>query len=501
MIVNFFEPLTTFELQPEGAIQHFNAKGLSTTWNWYEMLNEQHDRAFTVAKMMDVDLLATIKGELDIAISEGTTFDQFKKNLIPTLQKAGWWGKQEQINPFNGEIQEVQLGSASRLENIFRTNLQSAYAAGHWEAIQRNKGDQPFLMYDAVDDNKTRPEHAANDGKVYPVDHEYWRHYYPPNGWGCRCGVIQMDADEVEAYGLSISEDTRFDTYNWVNPATMETIAVPFGIDPGFDHNPGISYISTLDEFQRDKLTRLDTESQQAALKGIKATKDKAKAKKAAQKQPETAKGASNLEYSDAEAKSVLANYTQDREDYAFYEDADPSAPAFAALTEGHKLAISGYTGPMYDRVNYQLRTNTLKADARAYAELLNEALDNSQKYTGTSTRAIGLGTKEIADWITRHREALTSGKPVSYYTFLSTKKGQKAEFGGDVWLRFENSRKGVDVEKLSQHPWEEEVLFRSGSVFYVKDIYQDPETDKWIITLIDAPDSLDVDGELTFHE
>ena len=48
---------------------------------------------------------------------------------------------------------------------------------------------------------------------------------------------------------------------------------------------------------------------------------------------------------------------------------------------------------------------------------------------------------------------------------------------------------------------WEEEVLFRSGSVFYVKDIYQDPETDKWIITLIDAPDSLDVDGELTFHE
>ena len=81
MIVNYYEPLTTFELQPEGAIQHFNAKGLSTTWNWYEMLNEQHDRAFTVAKMMDIDLLATIKSELDIAISEGTTFDQFKNEI------------------------------------------------------------------------------------------------------------------------------------------------------------------------------------------------------------------------------------------------------------------------------------------------------------------------------------------------------------------------------------------------------------------------------------
>ena len=48
------------------------------------------------------------------------------------------------------------LINSYRLQNIFRTNLQSAYAVGQWQSIEDNKETAPFLMYDAVEDHRTR---------------------------------------------------------------------------------------------------------------------------------------------------------------------------------------------------------------------------------------------------------------------------------------------------------------------------------------------------------
>ncbi len=50
----------------------------------------------------------------------------------------------------------------------------------------------PFLQYQAVMDANTRAEHAALHGVIKRVDSDFWDKYYPPNGWGCRCEVIQL---------------------------------------------------------------------------------------------------------------------------------------------------------------------------------------------------------------------------------------------------------------------------------------------------------------------
>lgn len=251
---NFVEVSANFALQPAEALALFRDKGLKTSFAWQDMIGEEHTVAFTVAKMMDSDLLATVRDKLDAAIASGKTLRDFQKELIPSLQKAGWWGKKDVIDPLTGKVVKAQLGSASRLETIFRTNLQSAYSVGRWDMISKNATSAPFLMYDAVDDNRTRPEHAALDNTVLPVTSSFWDSFMPPNGWNCRCGVIQLDGDQLRAYGLSVSKQLRIRMRSWKNPRTGKIHKVPENLDPGWDHNPGKERLGNLTRLQREKI-------------------------------------------------------------------------------------------------------------------------------------------------------------------------------------------------------------------------------------------------------
>ena len=55
-------------------------------------MGQEHSNAFTVAKMMDADLLKTVQVKLQQALENGESFGSFSKGLIPQLQAAGWWG-------------------------------------------------------------------------------------------------------------------------------------------------------------------------------------------------------------------------------------------------------------------------------------------------------------------------------------------------------------------------------------------------------------------------
>lgn len=270
VIVEYVELSAAFDLAPEEALAYFNAKGLKTSFAWQDMLGEEHDVAFTVAKMMDTDLLATVQNKLSDAIANGSTLADFKRELIPTLQKAGWWGKHDVIDPLTGKVVNAQLGSASRLETIFRTNIQSAYSVGAWDAIDENRTDAPLLLYDAVDDNRTRPEHAAMDGTLLPVDHPWWRTHYPPNGWNCRCGVIQLTQAEAAQNGLSFKDPPKAPLKSWTNPRTGKTELVPSDLDPGWDHNPGMARVEQIKQTAALKTAALDA-AQQAALSAAEA--------------------------------------------------------------------------------------------------------------------------------------------------------------------------------------------------------------------------------------
>lgn len=238
-------PVELKALPPTEAIRHFESKGYQIGFAWQDVWQEEHAKAFTVAKAMRVDILQDIRTAMDDAIREGTTLEAFRTRLQPLLEEKGWWGKQRLADPLTGELKTVQLGSPRRLETIFRTNMRTSYAAGKWERIERVKAARPMLRYMAVLDDHTRDQHRAWHGTILPVDDPFWDTHYPPNGWNCRCGVMQMSRRQANAAG-GISTRPDGPTRNYVNPRTGEVIAVPEGIDPGFGYNVGKAHMRAL---------------------------------------------------------------------------------------------------------------------------------------------------------------------------------------------------------------------------------------------------------------
>ncbi|MBA3830154.1 MAG: minor capsid protein [Taibaiella sp.] len=75
--------------------------------------------------------------------------------------------------------------------------VSSSTMAGHWVRFEANKKQMPLLRYSTVHDSRVREAHRILDGTVRPVDDSFWKEYYPPNGWNCRCTVLQL-ADGTE---------------------------------------------------------------------------------------------------------------------------------------------------------------------------------------------------------------------------------------------------------------------------------------------------------------
>lgn len=279
-LVEFFDAPAgvSFNLTPAEAVAYFKAKGLRVTFDYRDLMAEEHMAAFTVAKMLDQDMLADVHASLTAAMESGQSFQQWADELKPYLQGKGWWGRQAITDPVTGQTIVAQLGSAGRLKTVFRTNMQSAYSVGAWQQIQDQKNSAPYLLYDAIDDHRTRPEHAAQDDKVYRVDDPFWQVWYPPNGYNCRCSVIQLDAEEVAALGLAPSPSPPIQTETWINPRTGKKQKVPVGQDPGFAFNAGQARLEQLAKLALEKLAALPPAQQAAGIAGQKAAQDAAKA-------------------------------------------------------------------------------------------------------------------------------------------------------------------------------------------------------------------------------
>jgi hypothetical protein len=149
--------------------------------------------------------------------------------------------------------------------------MATAYSAGKFKQVERASKAFPYLMYDAVNDGRTRPQHRAWDNLVLRWDDPWWKTHYPPNGWNCRCSVIPLSQRGLDRRGLKGPDAAPpTETYEWTNPRTGEVMEVPAGIDPGWAYHPGLvtRNAETLQTLA-DKLEAVPADFANAALKDI----------------------------------------------------------------------------------------------------------------------------------------------------------------------------------------------------------------------------------------
>lgn len=252
---------------PHEASRFLRNKGLRPAFGWEDVEPEEHAVAFSVAKVMELDLLDAMKGEVQNALDEGLPFEAFKKSWRANPRLAGWWGKREMVDPLTGATELVQLGSPRRLRTIYNANIRSARAAGQWERIQRTKAAFPYLEYRTGPSENHRPHHLAKAGMIIPVDSPFWDEWLPPNGWGCKCWVRPVTKAEAARRGVSEVPEVADTIYE--NGRTGEVQITPQGIDPGWQRNPGKLRMQGMEAMLAGKLELLPEQARIAALRDI----------------------------------------------------------------------------------------------------------------------------------------------------------------------------------------------------------------------------------------
>ena len=242
---------------PREALAFFDAKDLRVGFDHRDVAGREHAYAFTAAKAVQLDILDDLREAVRGHLAEGRTFESFRRQLTPILQKKGWWGAQEVIDPRTGDPVTAQLGSPRRLKTIYRANMRSARAAGQWERIQRTKRSHPYLLYSLGPSREHREEHVRWAGTLLPADDPWWADHFPPNGWGCNCRVRQVSQAEYERLrgrdGIR-TERPRRNMVGWTNPRTGQTLQIDRGLDPSWAGNPGLDRARVLADQLAGKL-------------------------------------------------------------------------------------------------------------------------------------------------------------------------------------------------------------------------------------------------------
>ena len=122
-------------------------------------------------------------------------------------------GNIREYNTFKNEAQKIcSKYNENWLQAEYNQSIAASQNAARWVQFTAEKEDIPYLQYQTVGDSSVRASHALLDGIVRKVDDPFWSTHYPPNGWGCRCEVIQAvgaNAPQKEIPNVGIPEMFR----------------------------------------------------------------------------------------------------------------------------------------------------------------------------------------------------------------------------------------------------------------------------------------------------
>lgn len=159
-------------------------------------------------------------------------------------------GKLRSYTDFRREALQIQNEFIDTwLKTEYNYAVAASRSASQWIEIQKDKDTLPLLQYQTVGDDRVRPAHRDLEGITLPVDDEFWNTYFPPNGWNCRCDVIQL-ADGKITDKSTISYPDKMDDLFKFNPGKQKII-FPEG-HPYYDGMPNNMKTEALKLYKRN---------------------------------------------------------------------------------------------------------------------------------------------------------------------------------------------------------------------------------------------------------
>lgn len=160
-------PTITFP-KIDKAVRDLRDRNIVTRKSYDVMTNAARQRAFTIARQASEETIGSIRDLLVEVVEEGPTLRRFR-DLVH--EKVG----------------ASQVGAA-HLENVYRTNVQTAFTNGQ-EALLSHPAVSPvfpYMRYIAIRDGRVRDTHLALetlglDGtNIYRRDDPMWSFFRPP---------------------------------------------------------------------------------------------------------------------------------------------------------------------------------------------------------------------------------------------------------------------------------------------------------------------------------
>ncbi|WP_068449171.1 ADP-ribosyltransferase [Caviibacter abscessus] len=350
-----------------------------------------------------------------------TTDLEVAKRIHEKLLKNLKQGKS--VNDFIKDVKDFELPK-SYLKGVYRTVTTQAQQRGHLEQ-QLKAVDLGFEygMFDGIDDD--RQTHICNslNGKVMKIKDFVDKGLYPPLHYQCRSSIIQLDKDDLEYMGLSVSDI----------PAQQE----PFS-----------DFTSDWDKKYKELYKKKEKETK-AIKKQVKASIDKLQDKGYNNKK--------HIEYVVADEK--IEDQLNINSEKIWYKE----------LTQDERTALYDYTQSDYAKFNRYLR-NALEEDDIMYEEDF-EAIKNIKKvlskYTLNHNLILrrGINKEEF--------EYIKNSDTFNTYKSCTIRQDIPHGFrkGYELIIKANNNTKGFYIGQFSKYENEKEFLINKGVKYKIINI------------------------------
>lgn len=157
------------------------------------------------------------------SIARGVTEENMSRvraQLLRAVRIASKMPQAKRLQYIRRQLSALRLygEDSGAISTVVRTQTSIADSISSWLEAW---ADPDVWGFEYVARPDARPEHRALHGTRYPKSHKFWRKYFPPNGWNCRCRA------RIIRYRSTLARIKPF-------------VGTP-DVDPGFRFNPGIA--------------------------------------------------------------------------------------------------------------------------------------------------------------------------------------------------------------------------------------------------------------------